>query len=107
ALRHQTAEKFLTYGLLKKIGIIDDFPMPVVAALSSRPDRAHFDAIRACNVVVTTMSSIGLADPDTQREFASLFSHIFFDEAHHIEAATWKRFREHCAAAHTLLFTAT
>lgn len=107
ALRQQTADKFLSYGLLKKIGVIDDIPLPVVAALSSRPDRAHFDAIRACNVVVTTMSSIGLADPDMQREFASLFSHIFFDEAHHIEAATWKRFRNHCAAAHTLLFTAT
>lgn len=107
ALRRQTAEKFLSYGLLRTIGIIDDFPMPVVAALSSRPDRAYFDALRTCNVVVTTMSSIGLADRDTQQEFAGLFSHIFFDEAHHIEAATWKRFRDHCASAHTLLFTAT
>lgn len=107
ALRQQTAGKFLSYGLLNKIGVIDDIPLPVVAALSSRPDRTHFDAIRACNVVVATMSSIGLADPDTQREFAHLFSHIFFDEAHHIEAATWKRFRNHCAAAHTLLFSAT
>lgn len=107
ALRHQTAEKFLSYGLLQRIGIIDDFPFPVVGTLTSKPDRAHFEAIRACNVLVTTMSSIGLADADTQRDFAGLFSHIFFDEAHHIEAATWKRFREHCVAAHTLLFTAT
>jgi superfamily II DNA or RNA helicase len=107
ALRQQTADKFSTYGLLERIGIIDAMTNPVVATLSSRPAREHFDAIRACNVLVTTMSSIGLADASVQQEFAALFSHIFFDEAHHIEAATWRRFRAYCADAHTLLFTAT
>jgi superfamily II DNA or RNA helicase len=107
ALRQQTANKFLSYGLLHRIGIIDDFAKPIVGVLSSKPERSHFDALRACNIVVTTMSSIGLASPDVQRDFAGLFKHIFFDEAHHIEAATWKRFREYCANAHTLLFTAT
>jgi superfamily II DNA or RNA helicase len=107
ALRQQTGDKFLTYGLLEKIGIISDVPNPVVGLLSSKPDRAHLDAIGACNVVVTTMSSIGLADAALQEQFAALFTHVFFDEAHHMEAATWKRFRQYCAKAHTLLFTAT
>jgi len=107
ALRQQTADKFATYGLLERIGIIDSITNPVVGTLSSRPNREHFDAIRACNILVSTMSSIGLADANVQAEFAALFSHIFFDEAHHIEAATWRRFRDHCADAHTLLFTAT
>jgi len=107
ALRQQTANKFATYGLLERIGIIETLTNPVVAILSSRPTREHFDAIRACNVLVTTMSSVGLADAEVQAEFAALFSHIFFDEAHHIEAATWRRFRAHCNNAHTLLFTAT
>ncbi|MCV4614670.1 DEAD/DEAH box helicase family protein, partial [Escherichia coli] len=44
ALRHQTAEKFLSYGLLQRIGIIDDFPFPVVGTLTSKPDRTHFEA---------------------------------------------------------------
>lgn len=107
ALRQQTADKFATYGLLERIGIIDAIANPIVATLSSRPAREHFDAVRACNVLVTTMSSVGLANAEIQKEFASLFSHIFFDEAHHIEAATWRRFRAYCADAHMLLFTAT
>lgn len=107
ALRQQTADKFLSYGLLKIIGAIGDLPNPIVGTLSSKPGRNHFDAIRACNILVTTMSSIGLAEADVQKDFAALFSHVFFDEAHHMEAATWKRFREFCESLHTLLFTAT
>lgn len=107
ALRQQTGDKFLTYGLLQQIGVVADIPNPVVGLLSSKPDRAHIGPIRTCNVVVTTMSSIGLANSGLQEEFAALFSHVFFDEAHHMEATTWKRFRQYCAKAHTLLFTAT
>ena len=106
-LRQQTADKFLSYGLLKLIRVVGDIPNPVVGILTSRPGRAHIDAIKACNILVATMSSIGLAEPDLQQDFAALFSHIFFDEAHHIEAATWKRFQQCCSHAHTLLFTAT
>lgn len=106
-LRHQTAEKFISYGWLERLGIIEQVEKPVVGVLSSKPTAAHFDALRACNIVVTTMSSVGLADEAVQAEFAGLFSHIFFDEAHHIEAATWKRFRKHCDGAHVLMFTAT
>ncbi len=107
ALRQQTGEKFLSYGLLKSIGTIGDLPNPIVGTLSSKPSRTHFDPIKACNILVTTMSSIGLADADVQKDFAGLFSHVFFDEAHHMEAVTWKRFREYCELLHTLLFTAT
>lgn len=42
ALRQQTAEKFQSYGLLKRIGIIDDLPNPVVGVLSSKPQTFHF-----------------------------------------------------------------
>ena len=53
------------------------------------------------------MRSIGLADEAVQAAFAALFSHVFFDEAHHVEAATWKRFQQHCTGKPALLFTAT
>ena len=107
ALREQTASKFQTYGLLRQIGVVGDLPPPVVGILSSRPIPDQFEALRACNVVVTTMSSIGLADDAVQEAFAALFSHAFFDEAHHIEATTWKRFQQHCPDRPALLFTAT
>ncbi|WP_169400878.1 DEAD/DEAH box helicase [Thalassobaculum salexigens] len=107
ALRQQTADRFKAYSILGRIGIIDQLPYPVVGILASRPTREHFPDIQGCNVVITTMSSIGLADEDVQRDFAALFDHVFFDEAHHIEAATWKRFQRHCRAAKMLLLTAT
>lgn len=107
ALREQTANKFETYGLLRDIGVLASPSYPVIGLLASRPTRAHFDFIRACNVVVTTMSSIGLADTQVQEEFAALFSHVFFDEAHHVEAASWKKFQKHCQGIPSLLFTAT
>ena len=107
ALREQTGRKFQTYGLLRQIGVVGDLPTPVIGFLSSRPTRDHFEGLLACNVVVTTMSSIGLSDDAVQKEFARLFSHVFFDEAHHIEATTWQRFRRHCAGTPALLFTAT
>lgn len=107
ALRLQTADKFLSYGVLGRLGVIADIPNPVVGILYSKPDNTHLRPLAACNVVVSTMSSIGLADAPMQQQFAALFTHIFFDEAHHIEAATWKNFRQHCAHALVLLFTAT
>lgn len=107
ALRQQTADKFATYGLLDSIGIIDNLPLPVVGILSSKPSADHFDGVRACNVVVTTMSSIGLADGAVQQEFANLFTHVFFDEAHHSVATTWKKFRKCCERPRVVLFTAT
>ncbi len=107
ALRLQTADKFLSYGLLGSIGIIPEMPNPVVGLLESRPNPDHLDALRACNVVVSTMSSVGLAEAAMQQRLAALFSHVFFDEAHHIEAATWKKFSKHCSNARVVLFTAT
>jgi superfamily II DNA or RNA helicase len=107
ALRRQTADKFETYGILREIGIIGDLPFPIVGLLSSRLTRSHLDKLSVCNVVVSTMRSIGLAEEGVQQEFTGLFSHIFFDEAHHIEAATWKRFQKYCGNSKTLLLTAT
>jgi hypothetical protein len=107
ALRQQTADKFLTYGLLHTIGVIEDLPTAVVGSLSSAPQAENIAAANACNIVVTTMNSVGLADEATQRQFAALFSHVFFDEAHHTEANTWKQFQTYCTHASVLLFTAT
>jgi superfamily II DNA or RNA helicase len=107
ALRQQTADKFLSYGLLSQLGIIENLPNPIVGSLSSAPDSENIEAAKACNVVVSTMSSLGLADEAVQKQFAKLFSHVFFDEAHHSEASTWKQFQAYCDHASILLFTAT
>jgi superfamily II DNA or RNA helicase len=107
ALRQQAGDKFEVYGILKQIGIIGSLPFPVIGLLTSKPTYEQFSELAACNVVISTMSSIGLAADAVQRDFASLFSHVFFDEAHHIEAVTWKRFQKHCREIRSLLLTAT
>lgn len=107
ALRQQTADKFLTYGLLRELGVIDGMVNPVVGTLSGTPSIENIEAAAACNIVVTTMSSIGLAAPEVQQRFADLFSHVYFDEAHHAEATSWKKFQICCSKASILLFTAT
>ncbi len=107
ALRQQTAEKFGQYGLLRKLGIIDNVKNPVVGVLRGKPTAAQADVIRTCNVVITTMASISKGDDDEQKAFAALFSEVFFDEAHHAQATTWNKFAEFCGHARMLLFTAT
>jgi len=107
ALRQQTADKFASYGVLERIGVLGPTPFPVVGVLSSRPSPDHHDALDCCNVVVTTMASLGLADEVEARRFAGQFSHVFFDEAHHIKAATWSRFQQYCNEARMLMLTAT
>lgn len=105
ALRQQTADKFREYGLLRKLGIVTDVLNPVVGVLTGKPTAAQFDALRSCNIVVTTMASISRGDESEQKAFAALFSEVFFDEAHHAQATTWNRFSSYCVHARMLLFT--
>ncbi len=107
ALRKQTADKFREYGLLRKLGIVDDVKNPVIGVLTGKPTATQFDVIRTCNVVITTMASISRGSDHEQEAFAALFSEVFFDEAHHAQATTWNKFAGFCRHARTLLFTAT
>lgn len=107
ALREQTAGKFREYGLLRKLGVVECAANPIVGILKGAPTDSDLEWLRACNVVVTTMASISRSDELAQKTFAELFSEVFFDEAHHIQAETWKKFSKFCGHARTLLFTAT
>jgi superfamily II DNA or RNA helicase len=112
ALRTQISEKFQTLGLLKKPGnvvLADTAQRPVVGTLLSRPKSVdEVDAVFSqCNVIVSTSQLAAQCLPEVRARMASLCSHLFIDEAHHAEAATWKVFREHFRACRVLQFTAT
>lgn len=110
ALRHQTAKKFLSLGLLYQLKLVSpECPRPVVGVLQHRPrsvrDLAFFDK---CNVVIATAASLtqGTATalgPD----IASRVSTLIVDEAHHVAAHTWTAFRSHFEGKRVLQFTAT
>lgn len=112
ALREQISAKFQTLGILKskRSGILsDDAHCPVVGTLTSKPKSAEDvrEFFGPCNVVITSSSLIGLCTADVQSEIAAQCSHLFIDEAHHAEAATWKAFRSRFSSKTVLQFTAT
>lgn len=113
ALRTQIAQKFFSMGILKdpraallQLGVL----RPVVGVLVKKPATPEEvdEFFRQCNVVVTTSALAGRCSLEVQERMAELCSHLFIDEAHHAEAATWKRFKSHFKGQRLILqFTAT
>jgi superfamily II DNA or RNA helicase len=110
ALRTQLAEKFLTLGLLLDFGILPPgTTYPVVGVLKSgfKNTTEIKTFCDACNVIVTTMPLLATFSDLHQNALASLCSHLFIDEAHHVRAVTWNRLRERFRGKPVLQFTAT
>lgn len=96
ALREQIAGKFETFGILKQHRCVEETAaFPLVVRLCHIPTSpAEVDQIFDCaNVVVTTMQIAGRAEAPVQEQMARRASALFIDEAHHIGAPTWARFR--------------
>lgn len=108
-LREQLSNKFLSFGILKKIGVLNNnAQLPVVGILnSSLPNKdAAASFFKKCNVVVSTVNIVTKAEPVIQQEIIKSFSHLFIDEAHHSEAPSWHDFRKTFTNC-VLQFTAT
>ncbi|MDP1968938.1 MAG: DEAD/DEAH box helicase family protein, partial [Burkholderiaceae bacterium] len=112
-LRTQIAQKFFTMGILKDPRaslLLPGVVRPVVGTLTKRPVTPEEveEFFRQCNVVVTTSALAGGCSQEVQARMAELCSHLFIDEAHHAEAATWKQFKSHFKNQIFILqFTAT
>lgn len=110
ALRRQTARKFLTFGLLRDLGLLpDDVSNPVVGVLTKQPkseaDLAIFDD---CNVIVAVIQSLAGGEAKLLgQEIAERCGVLVVDEAHHIGSRTWLDFRTFFATRRVLQFTAT
>lgn len=110
SLRTQTAQKFITLGILKKARVVaEDAPYPVVGVLEHglRSVEEVTQFFSSCNVVVSTMALIQGCSPEVQQAMAEACSHLFIDEAHHVQAPTWKEFRRYFSGKPILQFTAT
>ena len=96
ALREQIAGKFETFGVLRQQECLAaSAAFPLVMRLSHFPTTpSEVDQIfDSANVVVTTMQVAGRAEAPVQEQMATRASALFIDEAHHIGAPTWARFR--------------
>lgn len=109
-LRQQTVNKFLSFGVLKEIGIIQHVAQyPCVTLLRSTPktaeDLEYF--VSHSNVIVTTMSLL----KGFSNEFLSILSKgidaVIVDEAHHIAAKSWSSVKYKLREVKCLQFTAT
>lgn len=110
ALRDQVTNKFLGLGLLKDIGALSKKALyPVVGTIEHgfRTPQDATNYFQNCNVVVATMNVIRGCDEEVQKAIAEACSHLFIDEAHHINAPTWQKFRQLFVKKTILQFTAT
>lgn len=112
ALRNQMFRKFKTLGVLKdpKFGIVGAGALyPIVGVINTSFDSTDElnDFIAKCNVVITTMQIIDSAPEDQQEVYVSSFSNVFVDEAHHIVAASWRKFADRFPKDRLIQFTAT
>ncbi|MGD9566805.1 MAG: DEAD/DEAH box helicase family protein [Sedimentibacter sp.] len=91
-LRKQTADKFLTFGILQDIGVINNNAVkPTVAALLKTPkELTDLQLILdKSNIVVTTMSLLQRFSDDYLARLCKRCNTLIVDEAHHIAAETW------------------
>lgn len=109
-LRKQTVEKFLSFGILQEIGVIDSMAKkPSVAALIKTPTELSDlqRIIEKSNVIVTTMSLIQRFSDDYMRAICDGCKTLIVDEAHHIVANTWASVKYKLRSLKCLQFTAT
>jgi superfamily II DNA or RNA helicase len=109
-LRTQIAAKFGSFGVLQDNGVIGENAMrPVVGQL--RHAFLTVDAARNfaehCNVIVTTPPALFASTSQIAHALLNECSHLFVDEAHHVEAITWRRIRDAFKGKPILQFTAT
>lgn len=110
ALRTQIAEKFERLGILRSIGVVAAKALhPVVGRVRhafSSPETALSFA-RSVNVIVATPSALFASPPEVLKTLLDYCSHLFVDEAHHVEARTWRRIRDAFSGKPVVQFTAT
>lgn len=110
ALRNQIADKFCKLGLLKQFGILGlEALNPKIGILyqNFNNEQELLDFIDNCNVVVTTMNILANNPNSILSSMNSKFTNVFIDEAHHIEANSWKKVRNNFDKNKLIQFTAT
>jgi superfamily II DNA or RNA helicase len=108
-LKHQTADKYYNWGMLRRLGVISfATPNPKVLVLGhTLTDPAFADTITLADVVITTPAFVARSSMGMKEKLKTLFSHVFFDEAHHIQASEWSALKVLFSGARIVQFTAT
>jgi len=108
-LKIQLAGKFSNWGILRKLGVIPkDTLNPKVLVLSKTlSDISCIDSIREADVVISTPALVARTDDTTKNELKTQFTHVYFDEAHHVKANEWDVIKHLFSGSKIVQFTAT
>jgi len=108
-LKNQIAEKYSTWGILRKLGVIPNNTInPVVLVLNKiLSDNQNIEDIKSADVIISTPAFIARATPEIKLQIKQIFSHLFFDEAHHIQAKEWTDIKQLFKDSKIVQFTAT
>lgn len=108
-LKNQIADKFATWGILRELGVITGATSnPSVLVLNKIIGNIEtIKHINSVDVVISTPALIARAHGTVLEELKKSFSHVFFDEAHHIEANEWKQIKILFKDSKIVQFTAT
>lgn len=106
-LKDQIAEKFQTWGMLRRLGVIPKLaPNPKVLVINRTLQTSHdVQQIKKADIVITTPALI--ARSDLKLKIQDSFSHVYFDEAHHVVAGEWDEIKSLFTKAKIVQFTAT
>lgn len=109
-LRKQTADKFVSFGILYDLGVIDSTAIPpIVAVLNSTPksDNELSQIVEKSNVVIATVSLLRRFSDSMMYLLSEMCELLVVDEAHHIAAKTWDIVKTRLENLRCLQFTAT
>ncbi|MCL1973142.1 MAG: DEAD/DEAH box helicase family protein [Endomicrobia bacterium] len=108
-LKEQIASKFSTWGILRKLDVIpEDAANPVVFTLNETlANDNDIEYIKAADVVISTPALIAGASDNIKDQLKNIFSHVYFDEAHHVKAPTWASLKLLFKDSKIVQFTAT
>lgn len=108
-LKDQIADKFATWGMLRKLGVIPhSAPNPTVLVLNKTlGSNTHVETIERADIVISTPAFLARATPEIKNKIRNLFSHVYFDEAHHVVASEWDTLKLLFKDSKVAQFTAT
>ena len=108
-LKDQIAEKFASWGMLRNLGVIPtNAPNPKVLVVNKTLNgKESADIIKKADVVISTPGLLARAPLEAQQEIRDEFSHVYFDEAHHVVAKEWDALKNLFCNAKIVQFTAT
>ena len=110
ALRTQTANKFVTLGVLPTVGaVVGDFKCPSVLVLKSAPETPEDvdGLLDGINVIVATAQVLSVCSDAVRDRVTGACSRLFVDEAHHVAARTWRIVVDAFDGREVVQFTAT